>query len=84
MIGMPYKEKVNFPYLKVIRTVRVAFLKMLDTLLVLPDCTLRGLIQACVCRAHKFAVESGHKGAAAVIGILAPRLQQAHIAHGVT
>lgn len=72
------------PYLKVIGTVRVAFFEMLNTLLVLSDCTLRGLIEACVCRAYKFTVESGHEGAAAVIGILASRLQQTHVAHGVT
>lgn len=57
---------------------------MFHTLLVLPDCTFRGLLETRVGRALEFAIESGHKGTAAVIGILAARLQQPDVAHGVT
>lgn len=57
---------------------------MFHTLLVLPYRTFCGLLKPRVGRALEFAIESGHKGAAAVVGILAARLQQTDIADGVT
>lgn len=57
---------------------------MFHTLLVLPYRTFCRLLETRVGRALEFAIESGHKGAAAVVGILAARLQQTDIADGVT